>query len=369
MNVAAIIDTAEVVDQAFGMHPAIQTYGLNVDTFGLKSWSHPPCTRQEVKLGHCSPFPEDEYGSRLLTLGYVMTAAVFLPICLMDLKENTSWQIWGCTLLLTLSGYFCYVFSTMDDARRSIIHVPETTHAIDMFDTGNVTLTEVTDDDGYVQINTTFEDLQQEEQAEQEMRRHQHHHHSSLTMWGHQYKSMIGVILFNFALVLAVPAWLHEKKPHVSVHRVVYGSTAVSTLLYVAVGSLAARAIPHANVNMLAPMVSGAFGGGVQAAGSIFAFFIIGLDIPLFSVLTRYNLTNSGMCSPWVANILVVWLPWSLSWLFYQGDVIGDLLDWGGVLLTSAVAFLLPLCLALRVLRSTDYVGSVAVYGQFLTSR
>ena len=57
-------------------------------------------------------------------------------------------------------------------------------------------------------------------------------------------------------------------------------------------------------------MVSGAYGGGIQVMGSFFAFFIIGLDIPLFSVLTRYNLVHSGMCSDWMANLLVVWIPW-----------------------------------------------------------
>lgn len=37
--------------------------------------------------------------------------------------------------------------------------------------------------------------------------------------------------------------------------------------------------------------------------------FIIGLDIPLFCVLTGYNLTHSGLCSEWFANLIVVWIP------------------------------------------------------------
>ena len=52
-----------------------------------------------------------------------------------------------------------------------------------------------------------------------------------------------------------------------------------------------------------------------------------------------------------------------VSWLFYQGEAIAELLDWGGVLLTSAVAFLLPLYLALRILITTDAEGSIDVYG------
>jgi hypothetical protein len=177
---------------------------------------------------------------------------------------------------------------------------------------------------------------------------------------------MLGVILFNFGLVMAVPSWLAEKEDHVSVGKVVYGSTTVAVFLYVAVGLLGALSIPNVNANALEPMTSGAFGKPLRIGGSIFAFFIIGLDIPLFAVLTRYNLVNSGLCSTRLANILVVYLPWSASWLFYQGSAISELLTWGGILFTGALAFLLPLYLAVRVLdlsSDEDYnPGSIDVY-------
>jgi amino acid permease len=306
LNTAAMVDTAHVVDSVLGIHLG-GTYAI--DHHGqIQHWSHPtPCTRSQVKLGQCEPYNNHPHGV-ILTLGYVVTAAVFMPICFMELKENALWQIGGLVLLVSLCVYFCGVFS----------------------------LAAV----------------------------HQHHdalYHVSL--WGHSYDEMLGVVLFNFALVLAIPAWLHEKQSHVNVHTVVGGSTALATVLYIGVGVTAAMAIPHCNVNMIEPMIGGAFGEKMAFAGSLFSFFIIGLDIPLFSVLTRYNLTHSGMCTPRMANIVVVWLPWSLSWILYQGDAVGQLLDWGGTLLTSAIAFLLPLCLALRILTTTEQVGSVAVYG------
>lgn len=93
-------------------------------------------------------------------------------------------------------------------------------------------------------------------------------------------------------------------------------------------------------------------------------FKIIGLDIPLFSVLARYYLVHSGMCTDQVGNLVVVWIPWGASWIFYQGSAIAELMDWGGVLLTSAGAYFLPLYLALRVLihHTSDAQGSIAVY-------
>jgi hypothetical protein len=296
-----------VVDTVLGLHAS--TYAFSLDHMDIQSWFHADhCTRTEVKLGLCEPFIDEEtYGEYILTLGYILTAVVFVPICLKDLKENALWQIFGFGILVSLSCYFCYVF----------------------WNSGHVTL----------------------------------HHAGGL--WGHSASNMLGVIMFNFGLVLAIPAWLNEKKPEVSVVKTVVYSTAIATALYIGVGALAALTISHVNVNLLTPMVSGAYGEGVQIAASIFAFFIIGLDIPLFCVLARYNLTHSGLCSTRTANILVVWLPWGLAWLFYQGTAVGDLLSWGGTLLTSALAFILPLYLALRALKSqTDLFvgGSVPIY-------
>jgi hypothetical protein len=353
VNLAAIVDTAEIVDSFLGHWKG--TWGYAFDAGEFQEWHHTthPCSRQKVKLGKCMPFASDNYGQSLLTLGYLITAAVFLPICLMDLKvrtyvpyftygrlylyssrmikafplygwcrqafsvshgvcilqENARWQIFGFFVLITISAQFIICF------------------LLDGLKWDNV------------------------------------------TMWGETWDSMLGVILFNFGLVMAIPAWLGEKKPHISVGKVVYGSTAISLVLYVAVGLLGALAIPHVNSNMLEPMVSGAFGLPLRMGASFFAFFIIGLDIPLFSVLTRYNLVNSGMCSTRTANILVVYLPWGFGWLFYQGSAISELLSWGGILFTGAIAFLLPLCLAVRVLRQTETPGSIKVYGNLFSSR
>jgi amino acid permease len=309
LNIAAIVDTAQTVDSFLGFH--WKSYGVSLDSSSqghhFEEWSHDgPCTRRQVKLGkECAPFG-DQTVNFLLTAGYVLTALVFLPICLRDLKENTVWQIFGFGLLLSLSMYFCLDLSQY---HLSLKHV---------------------------------------------------------SLWGHQWTDMMGVILFNFCLVLAIPAWLHEKRESVSVRHTIIVSTVISTALYISVGIIGALAIPNINLDMLSPMLSGAFGEGIQVAASLFAFFIIGLDIPLFSVLTRYNLTHSGMCSVRMANILVVWIPWGISWVFYTGNDIGVLLAWGGVLLTSAVAFLLPLYLARRALAAQpahEFSGSVGVYG------
>lgn len=215
MNVAAIIDTAQIVDSSLGLH--FKTYALSFDKGGkILSWYHAPCSRREVKETHCDPFADVVYGSYVLTLGYVITALILLPICLKDLKENANWQIFGFFVLVTSSIYFCFSF----------------------WDLGELSL-----------------------------------HHVSVM--GHRWSGMLGVIMFNFALCLAIPAWLTEKERSVSTTKTIIESTFIALVLYVGVGLLAALAISHVNINMLDPMVSGAYGYGVQIAATVFAFFII----------------------------------------------------------------------------------------------
>jgi hypothetical protein len=390
LNVAAMIDTAQVVDTFLGVSGGKMLRTVGWTPFPTSSgddddessryfhtWIHPKCTRKQVKLGHCDPFVYntshelsngttasvmEPLAGPILTLGYVITAAVFGPLCVMDLKENTNWQIGGCFLLLTLSVYFCFAFLQMDlgdgsptessaamasptSAMLNHTLVKEEHYydsALEFYRPDNVT-TAIHGFAGSNHASTIFTSSSASPQ-----------HHNNLKLWGQEYRDLLGVIMFNFALVLALPAWLHTKKRSVKVSNVVYGSTGISTVLYIAVGTIVAITIPHANQNMLAPMVSGAFGAGIQAASSLFCFFIIGLDIPLFCVLTRYNLSKLLPGRPTLVNALVVYIPWGLSWVLYQGDAIGTLLDWGGVLLTSAIAFLLPLYLAYRVLLYTD---------------
>ena len=111
-----------------------------------------------------------------------------------------------------------------------------------------------------------------------------------------------------------------------------------------------------------------AFSSPLRFGASFFAFIIIGLDIPLFSVLTRYHLVNSGLRNQRLANWLLVYIPWGLSWVFHQGNAIATLLSWGGVIFTSLVAFILPLAPLYTLIYKPGYGGAIAVHNQGILS-
>ena len=106
-------------------------------------------------------------------------------------------------------------------------------------------------------------------------------HLEHVSLWGTSWNTLFGVVLFNFALVIAVPAWLYEKEATVDVPTVIHGSSILSAVLYILIGGLGAMTIPHVSQNMLESMMSGAFGRPMQVCASVFAFFIIGLGCPL----------------------------------------------------------------------------------------
>lgn len=73
-----------------------------------------------------------------------------------------------------------------------------------------------------------------------------------------------------------MPSWLNEKAPGVSVNRVFWTSTILSTLLYTSVGVLGALAFAQVPENMLNLMVSEQVGLLTRLCGILFGVLIIG---------------------------------------------------------------------------------------------
>lgn len=57
-----------------------------------------------------------------------------------------------------------------------------------------------------------------------------------LRWWGRDYSNLVGVVLFNYAYAVTLPAWLHLKQPEVSVNATVWTSVGISTFIYITFG-------------------------------------------------------------------------------------------------------------------------------------
>lgn len=72
------------------------------------------------------------------------------------------------------------------------------------------------------------------------------------------------------------------------------------------------------------------------------------LTVLFFSVLMRLNLVGSGFCSEIVGQHLTTTLPWAISWMLYQGEIVEHLMTWGGILL-SLIIIVAPLYLMCHI--------------------
>lgn len=61
---------------------------------------------------------------------------------------------------------------------------------------------------------------------------------TNIPLWGGEWGDMIGVILFNFVLVLAVPAICHEKKPELSIQKGMNVRLHIESLLHLSTSTL-----------------------------------------------------------------------------------------------------------------------------------
>merc|ERR1712151_285176 len=62
-------------------------------------------------------------------------------------------------------------------------------------------------------------------------------------------------------------------------------------------------------------------------------------SIPVFSIMMRYNLIQSGYFGWFWATMIAVVLPWALSVPFYTGKGFNDISDLGGLLTSSVINF------------------------------
>lgn len=161
LTMSSLADSAQVFDMmlanggflggksyALRFVPSSTTLNGGFDCF-YESWDFDSCSSEE----DCVPFSDHEdQGGILLTFGYLLNVIFFMPLALMDLQENAVWQVVEFFVLLITTVIFSVLF-----------------------------------------ISNGLE------------------WEGRLSWWGESYDSLFGVILFNFALVVSIPAWLYEK--------------------------------------------------------------------------------------------------------------------------------------------------------------
>jgi len=175
-----------------------------------------------------------------------------------------------------------------------------------------------------------------------------------------------GVLLFNFAFMSTLPSWVNEKKPSVSAGWSFFFTMSYIVIVYSAVGILGGLAYaPYFETD--ATLFSKLNASGSRLAQfTVFAYPVLQnfTSIPVFSILIRYNLVRSGV-GRWIAIAIAVPLPWVASVLFYTGKGFETISEFGGLVTSSVVNFLVPTAMfALSRQRLRKRPGSGGALGE-----
>ncbi|MDP2438993.1 MAG: hypothetical protein Q8P67_24870, partial [archaeon] len=170
---------------------------------------------------------------------------------------------------------------------------------------------------------------------------------------GSEFTNVVGIVIFGFAYVVTVPSWCNEKRDSVSVNRVIWISTAVSSIMFVLIGLLGALAYPNLQyANLLTNMAAPGSPIVTQVFVYLFSLFVIGLGIPLFAIYIRLNLYVGGVCNAGWSTFWGAVFPWLFSWLLYEGDGFTKFENWAALIINGFINFVAPFIIFLAAKRA-----------------
>jgi len=195
--VAAIVAVAQSIDSLLSSVIIGHTYALQVlPSIQLINWSPALCNGSVISKGpsSCIPFKDDD-SILLISLGFMITTAMFLPFGRGLLKETITLQIAVFMVMVMLLIKFNVEFIS----RGLSVEVP---------------------------------------------------------WFGSDLSNVAGVVLFNYGFIVGVPAWLVEKETNVSVNTVLWSSTGFSSISYIVFGILGAMSFSNVEDNVMVMLTS-----------------------------------------------------------------------------------------------------------------
>jgi len=163
--------------------------------------------------------------------------------------------------------------------------------------------------------------------------------------FGKSYEQLVGVFITSWAFVMVVPAWVNEKKDHVSINKTVWSSCVFGMVTYIAFAVQCALSYPNLRSDDILKTMSSEQNLLVtRIASYLFSVFIIAPGIPVYSISVRYNLFVGRLCNKHWAYFWGVIFPWVISFIFTGSSAFASLLNWSALLFTGIVNFIIPFC-------------------------
>ena len=291
---AALVEVSQALDGFLASFVIGKTYALQLSSMEIIEWNPAACQAASnsldglengVDIDLCTPFAKADYG--VITLGYLLTTACFLPLGLGDLKETIGVQI------AAFIAFFVFLLQFEWEFHEKGLNFVDTVPWV-----------------------------------------------------GSDFSQLAGVVLFNYAYPITVPSWLNEKKLGTPTSKIIWATSQLSTVVYIVFGLTAAWAFSDTGADMLVVLSSTQVSHSTQLCAAFFSMAIIGSGAPVFCVIVHSILIGDGHFSPRTSLFLGSILPYLLALFMYQGHLLMDILNWAGLVVNGLVASILPLVLA-----------------------
>ncbi|TPX51839.1 hypothetical protein SeLEV6574_g00006 [Synchytrium endobioticum] len=155
---------------------------------------------------------------------------------------------------------------------------------------------------------------------------------SLVPLFGNNFSNVAGTMVLNFAYVTTLPSWLGEKHADVSVPRTIWMSVGSST-----------SSDPQSSILM-------------RLTTFIFPIVVLITSIPIYCIVIRYNLRQSGAVGPWTALLLAVLVPFLVVIPFQTGSFLNTFCNWSSLFFTSVANFIAPLLIYICLPYTTAYI-------------
>ncbi|TPX38009.1 hypothetical protein SmJEL517_g00004 [Synchytrium microbalum] len=181
---------------------------------------------------------------------------------------------------------------------------------------------------------------------------------SLVPLFGDNYSGVASTLVVNFAYLTTLPSWIGEKHKDVSVPKTIYTSVGISTFIYISLGIIGGMSVKMEHNSNILSTISGDPTSSVLMRVTTFIFPIVVLvtSIPIYCIVIRYNLRQSGLFGPWGALGMAVIVPFVFVIPFQTGSYLNSFLNWTSLIFTSVANFWAPLLIYICLPYTKAYI-------------
>ncbi|KUJ07081.1 uncharacterized protein LY89DRAFT_789882 [Mollisia scopiformis] len=172
---------------------------------------------------------------------------------------------------------------------------------------------------------------------------------------GHNQSALVGFTLSNFAFldptnklqITTVPSFINELSRRVSIRRSIAYPIVICVALYIIIGLTGAASFQIDPSSDLLATLSAAKKHNILIiiVNILFPISVLVTSVPVFAIVIRYNLVRGNLCSNRWAIVWASLIPWVLIIPFQTKGWLVLVMNWSSLIFGSSTNFIIPLTL------------------------